>query len=666
MADYALPVYDEGEGVGYSVDPANELLRRQQEESLAQHKAYASTLEEKQSHIHLRGEDLDLTKRLLQATDPMTPKPVRDFLLKGISGSVGVDPRGDYSKELQKMISALDPQSLEMLRKTFGADIPNSPPGQIKERVRGIFSGQVPVSDLLMKVNQTARSMVGSMGDPSLVGGPEGDELVGGQRTQVPGTVVDQGEPGIGDRLSQRPQVTDPATGQPTGQTPRRSIEPTQEELQRGRAIRRYPTQGDTLPADRQVLPGLLDALGVDTSEDLRHSDVITRYPRVPQDPEGQKKLMEDIGEQNASAAGGVMSAVRLHQLFRGKPETLGVVGGVIRTLDEVADQLNGAGRALGAKEGFDLFKLRPMVEGVAKHISDLYAKSGLPQTAETSARIQSAVLEMAYDMAIARGIPGNRLTNNIIAQHLQTLGQSASVQQFEGVLKDVVARSLDQGARVMGERVGDRTYYHKLGSLSDQDLKELFTYYKDTGGKGGRNVIPDRFLDALDREMETRETGSDNRKTKIQASSPTLAEEQATLAESIVRREVREEQQLRLREQEGELSQARETRAARKDVRDEDRAARQEFESNRRFELQERKEARQAEHQRRQEIMQAFQRMGAAIAGYGRSGGAPSLSAPNFGGDQDSSAFRATPPPTRHAPTPVNAAPYQRSVGKK
>jgi hypothetical protein len=405
--------------------------------------------------------------------------------------------------------------------------------------------------------------------------------------------------------------------------------------------------------------------LGLDPTVKARNDDVLRLFPGIPMDPEGQRKLRGDLQENSSNAANAVNSAIMLHSLFQGRPETLGIVGTAIRTIDEVVDQINGAARSFGVSaDKLDVGApgIRAGVKAVADHINELYDKSGLERTAVDSARIQSQVLQMAYDMAIARGIPGNRLTNNIISQQLVTLGKSASKEQFEGVLKDVVQRSLDQGAAGLGARLGSRDYYPGLANVSDDDLKSMATYAVANPQTG---VIPDRYKQKMLQEMEVRanqgeqESAGASRGQQIPLTSPTIQEEEAARRNTLIRDEQRKNQELATKVRGEERAQATAERAQRLETQKFDAEQRRQMESDRRYDLAVKKEEREAAFQRQKMIIDAFRHLGAQIAGSvkGGGGGISMPSAP----EQDTGAFRLAPPPQRRAPTPVDASRYQR-----
>jgi hypothetical protein len=122
---------------------------------MQKHKEFAQQLQTAKSAADTRQNDLSLARNFLVATDPSADKSVRKFMLQGLSQATGVDPKGDYSKDIQSMVMGMAPPSLEALRSTFAKDIEGSAPGAIHEGLRGIFSGDIPIQNILARVQRS-------------------------------------------------------------------------------------------------------------------------------------------------------------------------------------------------------------------------------------------------------------------------------------------------------------------------------------------------------------------------------------------------------------------------------------------------------------------------------------------------------------------------------
>src|SRR5262245_13028232 len=110
---------------------------------------YLQAQAQQRDMLKARGEDLRLAQMLTKAFDPSLPKGFRQLGLKQISQMLGVDPRGDRSKEIINTLSGLDPQSLEGLRRGVVGATNETQPGELTEMTRGVLTGQVPPDQLL-------------------------------------------------------------------------------------------------------------------------------------------------------------------------------------------------------------------------------------------------------------------------------------------------------------------------------------------------------------------------------------------------------------------------------------------------------------------------------------------------------------------------------------
>jgi hypothetical protein len=347
-----------------------------------------------------------------------------------------------------------------------------------------------------------------------------------------------------------------------------------------------------------------------------------------------------------------------MYQLFKGKPEVLGAVGTGIRLADQLADQgravLRFANRAWG---NTDLAEINPddsetvaLAKSLAQKVSGWYKNRGIEDVAVDSAKLQSAMINMAYSMAIARGIPGNRMTNAIVNQHLTELGSSHSVAQFEAALSDTLQRAVD---RSQGEM------YAKLGKNVNVDIGGLTDQQKAIMGQSSA-ILPPTIRQALIDDIERRKAGeAPAQGGSVQAQSPTLSEEERLTQEDVNRKQTHEQNTEQRAQATAELAQTREQRQYEHEKFTREQAALHQTQEERRYQLALKKEDRAAEHQRRQELMQAFAQLGHAIASSGHatiSGGGG-----GGGGDQNPEAFKIGSAPQRHAPQPIDASRFQR-----
>lgn len=602
--EYALPQPQ------LPVDPAANMaaLRQEQASALAQHQQAATDLQQRQAQWGEREADVQLSDRLLKVMDPRVPKPARDFLFRELSQTLGIDPAGQRSKDIGKMLTSLAPDELETLQQSFVDRMASAKPGELTKMMRGLLSGQTDANAFIGEIMKTsAVQAAGAAGQPG-----EGDEAERPQTAQAPGSRRDEVETiveGMGDR-------------------------------------RRLPTPGETEPRFQPADPGLVQALGLNPKTRYRNDDLINEGYNVPIDPKAQRDLAQEIKTSASTGIDVSLAAARAHALFKGRPEVLGVVGATARTVDQVLDQIKGAVQVVGgdlSSAGPSDSGIKAMAKNLAGQISSMYKSSGIPQTAVDSARLQGAIIDMAYSMAIARGIPGNRLTNAIIAQHMNTLGHSQSVEQFEATLADTVRRVSEKTPNLISSRIGRRDVTPDLGFVSDDDIKALAM----------ADTTPPNLKQQLLKEVKLRKAGSESetRGKDINRAGPTLEEEDTSR---------RKEEELRQRRLQDRETREQDDALLRKqaDLRaDQDQSLRED-----RFEYQVRKDRYDRDErlrlekdkralERRKMIGEAFEELGKAIGRAGSVSGSISAGGGSQGAGQDVGAFRIAPPPNRRMP---------------
>lgn len=132
---------------------------KDQEASLEEHRDYADELAKNQQQIQLREFDLKVTESLLKLTDPTVPKVARQFIAKQMAQSLGVDPKSEQFKDMQGLITGLDPDALSAVSEAFMAAIPSMQPGQATAMAKAVVSGQVPMTDMLSFMKGGAKQL---------------------------------------------------------------------------------------------------------------------------------------------------------------------------------------------------------------------------------------------------------------------------------------------------------------------------------------------------------------------------------------------------------------------------------------------------------------------------------------------------------------------------
>lgn len=579
-----------------------EKLKKTQSQLLQQHSQYSQMLKQKQGQAQERQADLNLADRLLKVFDSRLGKPARQFLLRETAQHVGVDPKGEQFKNMSQMVLGLAPDELQGLRSMFAQNLGNAEPGQIQQTLRGIMSGQIDFNTVLNEV-----------GKVSQVSGGQGDDTVTGQEGKD-----------------------------------KRIVEPFQEGSPS--AVRSFEENRTIMEGDKQASPQLVRALGL-PNEKFRTNDLVQQGLAVPLDTGEQSKLANSINTRATGVSATLDDAVQMSGLFAGKPEVLGPAGGLVRGLQSTIRQVQGI-LSLANENFQDLTNIREKLDSTAtplataKGVADRLMRShNLQVTAENSARIQSMVLGLAYRMAIARDIPGNRLTNAIINQHLVQIGQSSSPEQFRAVLTDTVHSLQREFDETMRRQLGVSGYDIIARRLDDSQIQRL---------NADPQMLTPGMAGAIVSEVDARQSGAGH--PAVKPSSPTIDEEQETLGKAEMERKATE---IEKAETTTELAVAQDERAQRneelRNKREERITAAQEKSQNlaeEKFQYQKDQDAKAAELTQQKKIGDAFVNLGKAIAGRfsGASiggGGIPALPG------QDVSAFRITPAPQRVPPRP-------------
>jgi hypothetical protein len=661
---------------GSNVDPllpTNERyaqFKKQQAQAMQQHQAYSQQLEQKQQVVQQRKGDLDIAAKLLQILDSRVPKPARQFLSKELAQHVGADPKSEQVKGVTQMLTGLDPDSLQGLRSTFASQLDKAPPGEITNTVHGILTGQVPMSDFIQQVGAG--------------GGAAGEEQ---QQPQVAGQVI--------RNKDQVPTTGWDASTEPTGGGEAPAPEPITSTENIGEVgpmnggaqpapfqsgapgeISSFEGQRTIPPAEQQASPTIVGALGLDSKQSYRNKDLMQGGFRVPFDAKEQDKLAEDVNNRTAGLAATVHDASKMVDIFEGHPETLGTVGGVASTIQGIVQQTQGALNLINPAIQDQTDPYSGEVQSLSKQVGEKIAKlHSIDVTANNAAQLQSMALGLAYKMAIANDIPGNRLTNVIIEQNLRQIGSSNSPQQFKSVLANTLDSTTREMNDIMRRKIGVSGTDVMVRQMTDADLQgAVQRVQKDTellkNDPNNVHLIPREMRQSMLDELIRRKTGESKSPT-ITPSSPTLEEERKTLGGAEMQKKQREldksDQTLRLEQERMDMARQTQERA---DTREERvtksqeagaRLAREQFEFSRaehekdnafqreQFEYRKSQDRKAEDERRSAKIAAAFQHFGAAIAG--RSGGGGSVGVPSLGGGQDVSAFRMAPPPQRVPP---------------
>lgn len=643
--------------------PTNERyaqFKQAQAKAMQQHKAYAAELEQRQQTVQTRQGDLDIAGRLMKVLDSRLPKPARQFLAQELTKHVGADPKSEQAKGVANMLTSLDPDSLQGLRTGLAQNLEHAQPGQIAETVNGILTGKVPMDSF---IGQVGSAMMQPEGGDAVGGGSGQDQLGGGESQDT------LQQPGGGEPITSTTNV---------GEVGPMNGGPSPAPFQQGAAgqISSFEGQRTIPPAEQQASSTIVGALGLDSKQSFRNKDLIQSGFRVPFDPKDQDKVAEEVNTRTSGLSATLHDATKMADIFEGHPETLGTVGGAASTIQSVLQQAQGAINLVKpmVKDETDPYssEVQTLSNAAAKQIGKIH---GLDVTANNAAQLQSMALGLAYKMAIANDIPGNRLTNVILEQNLRQIGASSSPQQFKAVL----ANTLDSTTREMNDaiqrKVGVKGTDIMVRQMSDADLNTMVQRVSkdnDATTKDANDVhlIPQDMRQSMLDEMIRRKTG-ESKTPQITPSSPTLDEERQTLGGAEMKAKQSkldqtdqtmrlEQERMDMQKQSQERANVREDRVAGAQEQSA-KLAREQFDFSRaehekdnafqreQFEYRKGQDRKAEDNARSAKIAAAFQHFGAAISG-GRGGGG-SVGVPSLGGGQDVSAFRMAPPPQRTPP---------------
>lgn len=325
------------------------------------------------------------------------------------------------------------------------------------------------------------------------------------------------------------------------------------------RRIPRPKDVGDLPPREQQASPVLVKALGLDHKQAWRSSDLMKQGFAVPLDRAEQRKLGEEVSTRGSAVTGFVTDAARIMEIFRGRPEVLGFMGGANRFVDQVAEQVQGFFRQVTPGIEINVDRNSPRItratNQAAQNIRDIF---GVEESAVSSAQLESATLALAFRMLQTRGIEGNRITTSMLERNLSELGQSQSEDQFRAALSDSIRRTYGEYSREMSNRLGKKGFSPDLSNLSRDDMVFL---------RNNPEAVPQKMVPKLVEEIKVRnseiEAGSGDEADLREAqqpdpSGPTLEEEDQFL------RERQTEQQALERERAERKMEMREEAAAR------------------------------------------------------------------------------------------------------
>lgn len=599
---------------------------------LQQHREYAQQLQDAQGQAQSRSQDLMLADRLMKLSDPSIPKPVRQFLYRELSSSLGIDPKGQTSKDVGTMLTALDSQTLEGLRRSIAAQATQAQPGQITQMVRGILQGDVSGMQMLTQARQPLPGRMNlGMGDTS--------------ETERPG------EP-------YQPPAAAPAA-----------------------EVAAQPKT--TAPVLQEVVPELVAELGLPPGR-YRHSDLIQQFPNLPSGEVEQRKAVADIKKSRDAMTDIMTISSRLSNLVDNNPQALRyslqfgkerfALPNVASAWTNIVDTWQGLKNLYGVEPSPEMSATHPnprmqfmtkqaanslsnkmddlkepgVLEKLIRAIPDdpitgknvaqglgfnsvedarVAASEGLTFTqrakaaALQSAEIESLVPRLAYAVAASKGQSGRALSDVDYENALREIGTSASPDLFKKVLSTTVENALSNYNAKLASLTGGGDIPFKPGTLTAGDRKSI----------ADSPIVPQALKDAV--EAPQKPVGPSGALAAAAATTPAVSRGGGGTP-SIEQEEATARQR-----------QAEDRAAVQMDRELKIRADRRAEEG----------QARADRLERMKLIHQAFAQLGQGLAASGGARIAGSAGGGVEGGAQDASAFRLTPLAPGRPPQPLD-----------
>lgn len=457
-------------------------LQEDQFKALENFRAQQNQLREKQLAIQTRQSDLEFANGFMKAFDPKTPKSARRFLLGSMANHLGVDRKSQQFKDFDALVSGLEDEQLSALRGSIAAMIPDAQPGQIMDFAKAIMDGNLTIPQLTEAISKTQTQKTrAQIMESSGTGQPADTSQVQGGGASASAT-VNMGQP---NALEQRRGEIDAAKKRAEAFQKAGLLQDAQLELQK---IRDLESAGEFEPE----LRGAIKKEELDAEEKIKLekpvSPAVTRILGIPgvKLTEGRArelgiatdildaKTLRDVNSQKAAAHSSIKQIDSLQEIIT--PAAVGNVGKFVRGVDSFIDQAF----ALTDIAGMDLSAFRRKTRGVIGE--------NLP---ETSAVIQSRVVDLAYSMAKAKD--DGRLSDQDVARFREQLGESGSVPQFLAVLDDMKDRVRSQAAgeieALTGVKPIDLMTVEELGTAIDevQDADILRAIIKEQERRRGK-----------------------------------------------------------------------------------------------------------------------------------------------------------------------------------
>lgn len=445
-------------------------------------RAAARRLEERKFELEQRKQDLQTTKVLTeQLLNPALPKPMRKRIIQQWAPSLGLERDSQEYKDFEAMMLGLDEEGMQEVRSILSSVAGNAKPGEITGFALAVATGRLPLSEALSALDQRRISSLRASG------GVDTSAPAGSAAPATPTTPPDAGS--LRQRsLSLLNEANRLATaGDIEGANARRleASELAEMASAMDRNVEFDPAAvqkraeatatGERAAAKKAPLPASISDLWGFGSNDLTMGDAQSLGGFTDM---LDTKSLKELRSFKTSAKSALRGIDELAGMVEGREELLGLAGRLVRGVESTVSTIEGLAATTGGLSALDPTKLERM-KPVRDSLGDLARESRL---------IQSRVIEIAYQLAQAR--EGGRLSDQDFRRSLDSIGESASSEQFASTLRDLGARlQMTAVEKIRGES--------GVPPIDIMTTPGLFEYFK--------SVDDPRLLQFIDQELTRR-----------------------------------------------------------------------------------------------------------------------------------------------------------------
>lgn len=419
---------------GVGVQFENLEQRKSEAEALETYRIEQTKIQQQQVDIQKRSADLTLAQAMMKAFDPAVPKAARGFLLTSMAKQLQIDPKSDEFKELHKAVMGLEDEALASLRTSISAMLPKAKPGDVMAFAQSIMSGKMSLAELTetmgnLSTQQTREEITGSLVDQNLIKPSDSGMPSGSMGSKATAPEADQASVVAEHRAKavefaragmhedarvQLQLAREIETGKefdPKARGEVRAAEKTAEI----EALKKQPLK----PSIKRLLGFSGDMTQGEASELGVSTDLL-------EDP----KQVVDLFKQKGATQTALKNIDELSAMVEGRPELIGSVGGMVRAIDSILEQVSAIPALSEAILNGNLGEFKE-----AKEVKNIVDRA----LAGKSAVIRSRIIDLSYEIATAR--ESGRLSNQDVERALAGIGESGSAEQFTAVLTDLSDR---------------------------------------------------------------------------------------------------------------------------------------------------------------------------------------------------------------------------------